>query len=865
MSEYLFVRDGHPSRHQVKFQDNDPDDDEPNSNGMNMDLSGGHQETASNSASKGADEQANGDGKQSGDGPSPAFNITTNRTGDEPATPKDGLVLGGGQTIKLMLVPDKPPAPPPAPAKEKKPHPQAKMKKFWKNFDPEYTGKVTRVLPDRITEKDLSAVTLVGEIAHKAIKSYEDAKASCIRDVKRIIKECRASNQKYTDSHWDIERDLKITRVRDCLDGLIIADDDKEHPADAKRVTDIFDEPKFYVNGVSYDDILQGSAGDCWFLAAISTLSCNQQFIDRVCVIQDQAVGVYGFVFHRDGEWHQCIIDDKLYLRAPAYDESGDVVLGQYGIRRPDQEDQYQELFQRGSKSLYFAQCRDQNETWVSLLEKAYAKAHGDYASISGGQTGEAIEDLTGGVTTEIYTTNILDTDEFWKNELSRIGKDFVFSCAAARWREWRPYLVANEKIREERRSGIVSQHAYAVLDTYEGHGQRLVKIRNPWGRKEWTGAWSDGSKEWTAEWLTRLNHQFGDDGVFWMTYKDMLSKYKYIDRTRIFGPEWQVAQQWMSVQVPWSTLDYQTNHFSIVVPEDTDAVIVLSQLDDRYFKGLQGKYNYTLQFRIQKDDDDEEEYLARSKMNYELIRSVNVEAHLTKGTYTVLIKVEAHSTGRDEVENVIRKNIHRRDKITQIGKLYDLAHQKGQLPSSSSPSGATSTSVSGTSTPVPSGVRTPSTSSTASTPAPAEESKQDADDNEKDPNRNPWNASCVVGLRVYSKQPELELKVVVPSKEDVHEMPTFDRDDVAKSALDEVQAVADKVDEVVGDKKEGEAEGEGEEDEKENDELESNETETKKAITQSGRLLVESDDDADEDYEEEEDSEGSDDNVDDE
>ncbi|KIW71015.1 hypothetical protein PV04_03237 [Phialophora macrospora] len=798
-SRPLFVRDGHPDRPpRVIYQDDDRD------------------ESASIDFEMKSQRRGSANGRQENND----IDITAHPTGNDPAVPKDGLVLGGGQTIKLMLVPDKPPAPPPPPAKEKKPHPQAKMKKFWKNFDPEYTGKVTRVLPDRITEKDLSAVTLVGEIAHKAIKSYEDAKESCIRDVKRIVKECRAANQKYTDSHWDIERDLKITRIRDCLDGLVIDDDDKEHPADAKRVTDIFDEPKFYVNGASYDDILQGSAGDCWFLAAISALGCNQEFIDRVCVIQDEAVGVYGFVFHRDGEWHQCIIDDKLYLRAPAYDESGDVVLTQYGIRRPDQEDQYQELFQRGSKSLYFAQCRDQNETWVSLLEKAYAKAHGDYASISGGQTGEAIEDLTGGVTTEIYTTNILDTEAFWKNELSRIGKDFVFSCAAARWREWRPYLVANEKVREERRSGIVSQHAYAVLDVYEGHGQRLVKIRNPWGRKEWTGAWSDGSKEWTAEWLIRLNHQFGDDGIFWMTYKDMLSKYKYIDRTRIFGPDWHVAQQWMSVQVPWSTLDYQTNHFSIDVPDDTDAVIVLSQLDDRYFKGLQGKYNFTMQFRVQKDDDDDEEYLSRSKLNYELVRSVNVELHLTKGTYTVLVKVEAHATSRGEVEDVIRKNIHRRDKITQIGKLYDLAHQKGQLPvgSSAAASGTSSASASGTSTPVPSGVCTPASTS-PSIPSTSEPAKKDEDDNEKDPNRNPWNASCVIGLRVYSKQPDLGLKVIVPSKDDVNEMPTLDRDDVAKSALDEVQAVADKVDDVVGEKKEGEDEEEkGNDDDKDND-----------------------------------------------
>jgi len=596
------------------------------------------------------------------------------------------------------------------------------------------------------------------------------------------------------------------------LDGLVVDDDDKEYPADAKRVSDVFEEPQFYVGKASFDDILQGSVGDCWFLAALSALSCNPSFIERVCVFQDQIVGVYGFVFHRDGEWHQCIIDDKLFLRAPAYDESGDVVLGQYGVRRTNQEGQYQELFQRGSQALYFAQCRNQNETWVSLLEKAYAKAHGDYASISGGQTGEAIEDLTGGVTTEIYTSNILDPEHFWSKELSRNSKDFVFSCAVARWREWRPYHSANEKVREERRAGIISQHAYAILDTYEGHGQRLVKIRNPWGRKEWNGAWSDGSKEWDSEWMTRLNHQFGDDGIFWMTYKDMLSKYKYIDRTRIFGPEWHVAQQWMTVQVPWSTLDYQSNYFSIDVPEDTEAVIVLSQLDDRYFKGLQGKYSFTLQVRVQKDDEDEDEYIARSKMNYELIRSVNVEVPLQKGTYTVLVKVKAFSSGREDVETVIRNSTNRRDKITQIGKLYDLAHQKGQLPGSSpSSTASTSTSASGICTPASSASKTPETA-----PAPAADtsssSKDDDDDKEKekDPARNPRNASCIVGLRVYSKQADLGLKVVVPSKDDDNVMPpTLDRDDVAKSALDEVQAAAEKTTEEEEDlEKEKETEG---------------------------------------------------------
>lgn len=227
MAPPRYVRDVHLPRKQVE----DADDDDSNVSGISP-----NSHVRQDPLESEGDEQQNEDRRRSEDEPKPAFDIEARPTGEESTPPNGGLVLGGGQTIKLMLVPDKPPAPPPAPAKENKPHPQAKMKKFWTNFDPEYTGKVTRILPDRITDKDLSAVALIGETAHKAVKSYEHAKEACIRDVKRIIKECRASNQKYTDSHWDIERDLKVTRSRDCLDGLIVDDGDKELPADAKRI-----------------------------------------------------------------------------------------------------------------------------------------------------------------------------------------------------------------------------------------------------------------------------------------------------------------------------------------------------------------------------------------------------------------------------------------------------------------------------------------------------------------------------------------------------------------------------------------------------------------------------------------------------
>jgi hypothetical protein len=91
---------------------------------------------------------------------------------------------------------------------------------------------------------------------------------------------------------------------------------------------------------------------------------------------------------HTDGEWRHTIIDDKLYLRVPDYDEALSERELWDELGRPDTEDKYRKTWQTGSRALYFAQCSDENETWLPLLEKAYAKAHGDYSSIEGGFVG---------------------------------------------------------------------------------------------------------------------------------------------------------------------------------------------------------------------------------------------------------------------------------------------------------------------------------------------------------------------------------------------------------------------------------------------------------------------------------------------
>ncbi|KAI4254322.1 MAG: hypothetical protein L6R42_007243, partial [Xanthoria sp. 1 TBL-2021] len=546
---------------------------------------------------------------------------------------------------------------------------------FWDKFTTKFPGKIYSILPSNVYARTKAAQSPVGLVHGRATrKSYDEAVADCRSAVDAIARECRRVNLKYRDPHFDIEFDLKRNR-RDCLDALTGAGSGLT-PKSVKRVPDIFDNPSFFKEGATANDVRQGFNGDCWLLSALCAITNKKDLVDRVCVHRDEQVGVYGFVFHRDGSWIQTIIDDKLYLVAADFYESIDDKRTWEDVRRADAEEEYRKANQTGSRSLCFAQCADQDETWLPLLEKAFAKAHGDYGSIEGGFTGEAIEDLTGGVTTELLATDILDKRKFWTDQIMKVNDEFLFGCATGRFDKWQGSADAEQK---GARKGVIRMHAYSVMEAREVKGERLLRIRNPWGDTEWQGPWSDGSEQWTPEWMELLNHRFGDDGMFWISYEDFLRKYQSLDRTRLFGPEWSICQQWTTVNVPWSA-DYNDTKFSVTVTKPGPVVVVLSQLDSRYFRGLEGEYTFQLYFRFEKDGD--ESFMVRSHSNYSMSRSVSTDIDLEPGTYSVLMKITAKRwVGDSTPDQVIRSScMNRPEKLIQVGLSYDLAHAKGDI-----------------------------------------------------------------------------------------------------------------------------------------------------------------------------------------
>ena len=70
---------------------------------------------------------------------------------------------------------------------------------------------------------------------------------------------------------------------------------------------------------------------------------------------------------------------------------------------------------------------------------------------------------------------------------------------------------------------GIPYSHAYTVLGVNElSTGQRLVRLRNPWGRDSFTGEWSDKSPLWTDALRAEVGVGSDDqDGIIFMSLED--------------------------------------------------------------------------------------------------------------------------------------------------------------------------------------------------------------------------------------------------------------------------------------------------------------------------------------------------------
>ena len=187
------------------------------------------------------------------------------------------------------------------------------------------------------------------------------------------------------------------------------------------------------------------------------------------------------------------------------------------------------------------------NQLWVPFLEKAYAKIHGSYQAISGGHIAEAFLDLTGAPTLQ-YRLHCqgFDPRTFWYKLVSWHKQKLPMGCGT-----------------DSSAAGIIGMHAYSILDVREVRNVavdffrdklltgslgnvsgftkfdgtvRILQIRNPHGRGEWKGDFSDRSGLWekllasTSQHEPGLHRSMKNDGQFWIDYDNFLMGFSNVD-----------------------------------------------------------------------------------------------------------------------------------------------------------------------------------------------------------------------------------------------------------------------------------------------------------------------------------------------
>nr|CAD7429342.1 unnamed protein product [Timema monikensis] len=222
------------------------------------------------------------------------------------------------------------------------------------------------------------------------------------------------------------------------------------------------------------------------------------------------------FRFWHFGEWRDVFVDDRL----PTY-----------------------------KGRLIYLHSTNPTEFWAALLEKAYAKLYGCYESLQGGCTTRALQDLTGGI---VQSFGLSNQDRYLTFQVlnSAVPRSSLLISSINQEKDNKRQLRL--------RNGLITQHAYSVTGLARVRGPLgetpLVRLRNPWGRGEWTGPWSERSWEWDG--LSErdkelLSVRVRNDGEFWMSFEDFARHFTHLDLVHVGPDDWMVEPALHSKQ-PW-------------------------------------------------------------------------------------------------------------------------------------------------------------------------------------------------------------------------------------------------------------------------------------------------------------------------
>lgn len=483
-----------------------------------------------------------------------------------------------------------------------------------------------------------------------SIRAYEG------QDYESLKKDCQATGVPFSDPIFPAE-DSSLgsgSHLRE-LPGKVVW----------KRPRDLCSNPKLFVDGASSCDVKQGSLGNCWLVAASSALAQEKELWNKVIPdhveqdwndeTPDSYAGIFHFRFWRFGEWIDVVIDDRL----PTV-----------------------------NNELVYLHSREKNEFWGPLLEKAYAKVSGTYEALDGGNLSDALVDFSGGVSETINfgEGGFVEDDEkrktLFKTLVSELTNHSLMCCAIH---------ADNQQEMEQRTDvGLVKGHAYGITaakKVYIGNttlknlftGREkiyMIRMRNPWGGKEWNGPFSDGSPEWnqiTESERERIGLTFDEDGEFWMPFDDFCTHFSDMSVC------YMVNTAWFSFGKSWSETSFNGNwvtgergcktdrsggclnnkesflrnpQYRFDVEAEQDEIMLYLIQEDKRAQKLEGQENHVIGCHLMKVEENRRYRMHVMKekaatSDYIKSRAVFLRATLKRGRYVVIpTTFESGTTG---------------------------------------------------------------------------------------------------------------------------------------------------------------------------------------------------------------------------
>ena len=322
-----------------------------------------------------------------------------------------------------------------------------------------------------------------GSTAHEAWEDYQVASAR----VEAARAECRARGGAFEDG-WS------------GTPAAIGEGWDKGAQAEWARFAQCALHPVVFEGGFGLRDVKQGELGDCYFVAAMADLAgCLgerlEDALDTLFVTGEaNAEGVYCVRLWVEEKWKHILLDDRLPCRPDCYVRPGEPDAVYSGAPDPARGRFF---------SILAAHSSTLNAMWPCLLEKAWAKLHGSYASIDADNMKDSrlfslncflphsLErfqerlPLPSGSSSK----NNLSKDEQWKKLELWSAKGWPMTTGS------RDAVAAGAGGSQ----GVNRRHAYSIMRLLgppgSPKGERLIQLRDPWGKGGGMGVLATGTR----------------------------------------------------------------------------------------------------------------------------------------------------------------------------------------------------------------------------------------------------------------------------------------------------------------------------------------------------------------------------------